>query len=115
MSVIDVTKDDFDDAVATGTVLVDVWAEHCAPCLKLTPHLEQFVGGRDDLTLAKLDATSARRLLMKMRVQGLPTLLLFRDGEEVARLTDSSLGHARAIAWLKEQLAAPARPDPANP
>lgn len=111
MTVIDVTKDDFDQVVGQGTVLVDIWAEHCRPCVKLTPHLVAFTEQRGDLTLAKLDATSARRLLMKMKVQGLPTLLLFRDGTEIARLTDSGLGHVKAIGWIQEHLDPPAAPN----
>lgn len=102
MSVVDVTRDDFWDTVADGTVLVDVWSEQCQPCKVLTPHLETLAQERDGLTLAKLEAPNARRLLMKLGVRGLPTLLLFRDGEEIARLSDPALSPDRAMTWVDE-------------
>lgn len=104
MTITDVGKDDFWDTVASGTVLVDVWSEQCQPCLRLTPHLEELATERDDIVLAKLEAPRARRLLMDLKVRGLPTLLLFRDGEEIARLADARLGPDRATAWVREQL-----------
>lgn len=104
MSVVDVTRDDFWDTVAVGTVLVDVWSEQCAPCKAIGPHLERIGQERDDLTVAKLEAPGARRLLMGLQVRGLPTLLLYRDGEEVARLSDPQLGPDRVRTWLDEHL-----------
>lgn len=106
MSIVNTTKDDFWDTVADGTVLVDVWSEHCQPCLKLGPHLERLAEERDGLTLAKLEAPTARRLLMDLKVRGLPTLLLFKDGEEIGRLSDDQLGPDRATSWVDEQLEA---------
>ncbi len=104
MSIVDVTKDDFWDTVSDGTVLVDIWSEQCQPCMKITPRLEELAEERDDVTLAKLEAPNARRLCMELKVRGLPTLLLFRDGEEVARLSDPELGPDRATGWVQEQL-----------
>ena len=105
MSVVEVERDEFWDTVASGTVLVDVWSPDCQPCLALAPHLEALAEQRRDLILAKLEATKARRLCMQLKVMGLPTLLLFRDGEEVARITDSRLGADDVDAWLAEHLA----------
>lgn len=107
MSVVEVTRDDFWDTVADGTVLVDVWSQQCQPCLVLTPHLEALAHERDGLTLAKLEAPNARRLLMTLKVRGLPTLLLFQDGQEVARLSDPALVPDRARTWLDEHVPQP--------
>lgn len=107
MSVVEVTKEKFWDTVADGTVLVDVWSESCQPCLALGPPLEALAEERDELTLAKLEAPNARRLCIELGVRGLPTLLLFRDGEEVARLSDPDLGPETAVDWVDEQLGAP--------
>lgn len=104
MSVVEATRDDFWDTVADGLVLVDVWSPQCQPCLALAPHLEALAEQRDDLTLAKLEAPKARRVCMDLKVMGLPTLLLFRDGEELTRISDPNLDAAAVDAWLDEHL-----------
>lgn len=104
MSVVDVDGEQFWDTVADGVVLVDVWSPSCQPCLALAPHLEELAEQRSELTLAKLEATSARRLCMQLKVMGLPTLLLFRDGEELDRVTDPNLDAETVDSWLAEHL-----------
>lgn len=104
MSVQEATRDDFWELVDDGTVLVDVWSEQCQPCVQLAPHLEQLAADRDDLELVKLEAPKARRVTMDLKVMGLPTLLLFRDGEEVARISDPNLDIKAVRGWLDEQL-----------
>lgn len=104
MSVREATREDFWDLVGDGTVLVDVWGPQCAPCVALAPHLEKMAEEYDDVTLVKLEAPKARRVCMDLKVMGLPTLLLFRDGDEVARITDPDLDAAMVRTWLDEQL-----------
>lgn len=104
MSTLEATRDDFWEKVEEGTVLVDVWGPQCQPCLALAPHLEQLAAERDDLTVVKLEAPKARRVCMDLKVMGLPTLLLFRDGQEVARITDPDLDAATVRSWLEEHL-----------
>ncbi|MCA1675152.1 MAG: thioredoxin family protein, partial [Actinobacteria bacterium] len=57
------------------------------------------------LTVVKLDASKARRLCMSLQVRGLPTILLFRDGQEVARISEPSLVADQVDAWLATALA----------
>lgn len=104
MSVMEVSRDQFWNTVADGQVLVDVWSPECQPCLALAPHLEQLPQRYPNLTLAKLDASQARRLCMQLKVMGLPTLLLFRDGEEVARVSDPKLDAGAVDAWLEQHV-----------
>lgn len=104
MSTVELTREDFWDVVADGLVLVDVWSQACQPCVALAPHLERLCEERPDLTLAKLEAPTARRLCMELKVMGLPTLLLYRDGEEVARITDPDLGPDEVRGWLHEHI-----------
>lgn len=104
MSVVEATREDFWEKVDDGTVLVDVWSEECQPCIKLAPHLEQLAEENDDLTVVKLEAPKARRVCMDLKVMGLPTLLLFRDGEEVDRITDPDLDAETVRGWLDEHL-----------
>lgn len=105
MSVVEVDREQFWNTVAEGQVLVDVWSPDCQPCVALAPHLEALPQRYENLTLAKLDASQARRLCMQLKVMGLPTLLLFRDGQEVARVSDPKLDAATVDAWLDEHVA----------
>lgn len=102
--VLDATKDSFDELVQSGLVLVDVWADSCRPCVALAPHMERIAAAHADLTIVKLDASKARRKCMALQVRGLPTLILFRDGEEVARITDPSLAPEQVDSWLATEL-----------
>lgn len=87
-AVVDATRDNFSDLVAEGTVLVDVWGPDCQPCLALDPHVEALAETHAGaLKVVKLEAPKARRLCMSMGLMGLPVFLLFKDGEEVDRIS----------------------------
>ncbi|MBV9059625.1 MAG: thioredoxin family protein [Pseudonocardiales bacterium] len=100
MAVVDATKETFHDLVGSGVVLVDVWADSCRPCVALAPHMESIASANPDVTVVKLDASKARRLVMSLQVRGLPTMLLFSDGQEVDRITDPNLNAEQVDAWL---------------
>lgn len=104
-TVSDATKENYDELVASGTVLVDVWGPECQPCLALMPHVEKLAEERADLDVVKLEAPSARRLCMSLRVMGLPAYILYRDGTEVSRLTGQDITPASLEAWLDESSA----------
>ncbi len=104
-AVVDATKETFAGLVESGLVLVDVWAESCRPCVALGPHMKTLASANPDLTVVKLDAGKARRQCMALQVRGLPTLLLYRDGQEVARITDTNLVPAQLDQWLATELA----------
>jgi thioredoxin 1 len=98
------TRENFDDLVASGTTVVDIWGPDCKPCLALMPHVEKLAAARTDLNFVKLEAPKARRVCIRLGVHGLPTFLLMRDGEEVARLSASTLSPAQVKSWLNESL-----------
>ncbi|HEX2029143.1 MAG TPA: thioredoxin family protein [Nitriliruptorales bacterium] len=103
-AVMEVNSDTFDDVVSDGLVLVDVWGPDCQPCIELEPHVEEIAEDRSELKVAKVDASDNRRWCMDHQVMGLPTFLLFRDGEEVARISDPDLGPNTFKEWLNEEL-----------
>ena len=103
-AVSEATRENFDDLVASGTALVDVWGPDCRPCLALKPHVEKLAEAREDLTVVMLEAPKARRVCIRLKVHGLPTFLLMHDGEEVARLSASTISPTELNDWLDKSL-----------
>ncbi len=68
-------------------VLVDFWATWCGPCKMIAPVLEQIATEKDGaLKIAKLDVDENPDTAMKYGVQSIPTLLVFKGGQEVSRI-----------------------------
>ncbi|NIM93515.1 MAG: thioredoxin [Anaerolineales bacterium] len=85
-----VTDDDFEEKVekTNGAVLVDFGAEWCHPCKQLDPIVEELAQEwQESLRVYALDIDSNVQTTMKMGVMGVPTLILFIDGQAVERLT----------------------------
>ena len=68
-------------------VLVDFWAEWCAPCRKVSPLLEEIAGEMpDQLEIVKLNADENPETVRTYRVMSLPTMTLFKNGEPVKQI-----------------------------
>jgi len=79
----------FDEVIGSSDkpVLVDFWAEWCGPCKMIAPILEELaVEQADKFNIAKLDVDVNVATATKFSVMSIPTLLLFKNGEVVARL-----------------------------
>ena len=84
--VINLIDSDFDLAIAEGITLVDFWAPWCGPCRMQVPILEELSESVDNQTkIAKLNVDEAEGVAGRFGVQAIPTLLLFKDGNEVQR------------------------------
>lgn len=84
-------------------LLVDVWAEWCGPCKSFAPIFEQAAGelaGR--CRLAKLDSEANPQLSGQLGIRSIPSLILFRNGQEVARQS-GAFPLQQLLAWLKSQ------------
>jgi thioredoxin 1 len=76
------TDADFGDSVKSGVVLVDFWAEWCAPCRRLEPTVDQLATEYEGrLTVAKVNIDENPMTPSKFMVRGIPTLLLFKNGD----------------------------------
>jgi putative thioredoxin len=90
----DVNVGDFNSRVLSASqqhpVLVDFWAEWCAPCLVIAPVLARVIEEHDgalELAKVEVDAGENMKLAGRYRVRGFPTVMLFRQGEELGRFS----------------------------
>jgi thioredoxin 2 len=83
-------------------VLVDCWAPWCGPCKNFAPVFEQAARELEPrIRLAKLNTEAQQQVAGRWRIQSIPTLLLFRQGKEVARLSGAvPLGQLKQ--WLSQ-------------
>jgi len=101
-----VTDDSFQSDVinASGPVLVDFWAEWCGPCRMIAPALEEIsreMGGQ--VTVAKLNIDDNPDAPAKYGVRGIPTMILFKDGQPAATKVGAAPKSAPQ-SWLQGQL-----------
>lgn len=81
MATLNLTEENFEAAVsADGIVLVDFWAAWCGPCRSFAPIFEATSEEYPDITFAKVDTESERRIAAATAITSIPTLMIFRDG-----------------------------------
>ena len=101
-----VTDDQFEDQVlkSSDPVLVDFWAEWCGPCKMIAPILDEVSKDYDGrLKVAKMNVDENRDVPAKFGIRGIPTLMLFKDGQ-LAATKVGALSKAQLTAFIDSHL-----------
>jgi thioredoxin 1 len=85
-SVLEIKGENFVDAISSGNVVVDFYADWCGPCKKLAPVFAKLSDEMEDSVIfVKLNVDYAGDSLNSYKIKSIPTVILFKDGKEVAR------------------------------
>lgn len=90
MSVLELTKNNFDETIAAGDTLVDFWAPWCGPCKMQSPIVDAFAEAQSAVKVGKVNTDEEMELAQKYGIMAIPTLIAFRNGEVIAKKTGLS-------------------------
>ena len=88
MAIIDLTKENFQAEITKSEkpVLVDFWAVWCGPCQMMAPILHELETEMPDVQIGKVNVDEQMDLARQFRVVSIPTLIIFKNGQEVQRM-----------------------------
>ena len=86
MSVQKLNQNNFHHTIASGTTLVDFYADWCGPCRMVSPIVDEIAEEHPNITVGKVNVDDEAALAVKYGIISIPTLLVFKDGAETARI-----------------------------
>lgn len=101
MSLIYGNENEFENLINDDLVLVDFFATWCGPCRMLSTVLDN-VSSRDNLKIVKMDVDQNMSLAKTYGVMSVPTLVLFKNGKEVAKTT-GFMNEEELISWVNDK------------
>jgi len=102
----DVAGSVFDRHVQRSTlpVVVDIWAPWCGPCQAMAPAYEAAAKALEpEVVLIKLNSDNEPAISARLGIRGIPTMILFHRGAEVAR-TSGAMTSAQIVKWVRDRL-----------
>src|SRR5687768_10390879 len=83
-------------------VVVDFWAPWCGPCRMMAPHFERAAAEIEpNARLAKLNTEESQQLAARFGIRGIPTLVILRNGEEIARQS-GAMDYPTLVRWIRQ-------------
>ena len=104
----DITGDMLNRLIAkdTGAFVLDVWAPWCGPCLSMAPAYAAATAELEPhVRLIKLNSDAEQAAASRLSIRGIPTMILFAKGREVAR-TSGAMGTGQIVQWVRDHLPA---------
>jgi len=83
---IKLNEQNFHSVISSGTTLVDFYADWCGPCKMIAPIIEEIANERSDINVGKVNVDESGMLAMKYNVSSIPTIIVFKDGQEQAKI-----------------------------
>ena len=81
-----INSQEFDNTIESGVVVVDFFATWCGPCKMLSPVIDELSGELENVNFVKVDIEQSMDLAQKFKIVSVPTLKVFKNGEEVDTL-----------------------------
>ena len=81
-----INSQEFDNTIESGVVVVDFFATWCGPCKMLSPVIDELSGELENVNFVNVDIDQSMDLAQKFKIVSVPTLKVFKNGEEVDTL-----------------------------
>jgi len=94
-SAMEISEQEFQEIIENSykLVVVDFFAEWCMPCLMLSPVIEELADRIEDVKFVKINVDENKNLAERYNVSSVPTLIVFKEGKEIARINGNIPGN----------------------